>query len=74
LERARGCLVVEMNAGQMLEDVRLAAQGHVPISFYGQMGGLIPDTEDILEAIDREYARWLRPQPVVSRSLVGEMP
>ncbi len=74
LERVWGCLVVEMNAGQMLEDVRLVAQGHVPISFYGQMGGLIPDTEDILEAIDREYARWSRPQPVVSRSLVGEMP
>ncbi|MBL8152942.1 MAG: 3-methyl-2-oxobutanoate dehydrogenase subunit VorB [Anaerolineae bacterium] len=74
LERVRGCLVVEMNAGQMLDDVRLVAQGHIPVGFYGQMGGLIPDTEDIVGAIDAEYARWSRPQPVVTRSLVGEMP
>ncbi|HUN65017.1 MAG TPA: 3-methyl-2-oxobutanoate dehydrogenase subunit VorB [Bacteroidota bacterium] len=50
---ARRFLVVEMNAGQMVEDVRLAVEGRVPVEFYGRMGGMIPPPEDILEQIIR---------------------
>ncbi len=50
-----GVLVVEMNAGQMLEDVRLAVGGQIPVSFYGRMGGVVPMPEEILEAIEETY-------------------
>ncbi|MDQ7778930.1 MAG: 3-methyl-2-oxobutanoate dehydrogenase subunit VorB [Planctomycetota bacterium] len=39
---AKGILVVEMNSGQMLEDVRLAAERIIPIYFYGRLGGGVP--------------------------------
>jgi 2-oxoglutarate ferredoxin oxidoreductase subunit alpha len=44
-------LVVEMNAGQMLEDVKLAVKGKCPIQFYGRMGGVMPLPDEILEAV-----------------------
>ncbi len=51
------CLVVEMNAGQMIDDVRLAIGGQVPVDFYGRMGGVVPMPDDILAAIEETYAR-----------------
>ncbi len=42
-------LVVEMNAGQMLEDVRLYAAHDADVHFYGRMGGGIPSPEEIVE-------------------------
>lgn len=50
-----GCLVVEMNAGQMIEDVRLAAGSHLPIQFYGRMGGIVPMPDEILAALEHAY-------------------
>lgn len=46
-------LVVELNAGQMLEDVRLGVKDEVPITFYGRMGGIVPLPGDILEEIKK---------------------
>ncbi len=40
-------LVVEMNAGQMVEDVSLAANGKCPVYFKGRMGGMIPSPEEV---------------------------
>ncbi len=51
--RKRRFLVVEMNAGQMVEDVRLAVNGKSPVVFYGRPGGAIVTPEDI-EARIRE--------------------
>jgi 2-oxoglutarate/2-oxoacid ferredoxin oxidoreductase subunit alpha len=48
---ARAFLVVEMNAGQMLDDVRLAVAGHKPVRFYGRSGGMVPLPDEILEAL-----------------------
>jgi 2-oxoglutarate ferredoxin oxidoreductase subunit alpha len=45
-------LVVEMNAGQMVEDVRLAVEGRRPVAFKGRMGGMIPSPEEVLEEIE----------------------
>ncbi|MBI5670248.1 MAG: 3-methyl-2-oxobutanoate dehydrogenase subunit VorB [Chloroflexi bacterium] len=56
-DRASGCLVVEMNAGQMLEDVRLAIGGQIPVKFYGRMGGVVPMPDEILTAIEENYSR-----------------
>jgi len=50
-ETARHILVVELSAGQMIEDVRLATNCRLPISFFGKLGGLVPLPEDILEEI-----------------------
>lgn len=44
-------LVVEMNGGQMIEDVRLAVEGKVPISFYGRMGGMLPLPDEVFDEI-----------------------
>ncbi len=51
--RAKAILVVEMNAGQMLEDVRLAVNGRVPVEFYGRLGGVVPLPEEILSELQR---------------------
>ncbi|MGD8399211.1 MAG: 3-methyl-2-oxobutanoate dehydrogenase subunit VorB [Anaerolineae bacterium] len=48
---AKHILVVELSAGQMIEDVRLATCNQVPISFFGKMGGVVPLPEDVLEEI-----------------------
>jgi 2-oxoglutarate ferredoxin oxidoreductase subunit alpha len=55
LEAALGrqILVVELNAGQMLEDIRLAVKDEVSITFYGKMGGVVPLPGDILEEIKK---------------------
>jgi 2-oxoglutarate ferredoxin oxidoreductase subunit alpha len=49
--RVRQILVVELSAGQMIEDVQLATRCRVPISFFGKMGGIVPLPDDILEQI-----------------------
>jgi 2-oxoglutarate/2-oxoacid ferredoxin oxidoreductase subunit alpha len=50
-------LDMEMNAGQMVEDVRLAVNGQTPVEFYGRMGGMIPDPEEILEAFEEKFIK-----------------
>ena len=47
-EQVRGMLIVEMSAGQMLEDVERATRGRVPLRFYGRMGGIIPMVDEVL--------------------------
>jgi 2-oxoglutarate ferredoxin oxidoreductase subunit alpha len=57
-QTADAFLTVEMNAGQMVEDVRLAVEGKKPVHFYGRMGGMIPSPEEVLskvESIAREF-------------------
>jgi 2-oxoglutarate/2-oxoacid ferredoxin oxidoreductase subunit alpha len=50
-EVPKAFLSVEMSAGQMIEDVRLALNGKRPVHFYGRMGGMIPAQQDILNKI-----------------------
>lgn len=45
----KGAMSIEMNAGQMVEDVRLGVEGAVPVHFYGRMGGIIPTPEEVLQ-------------------------
>lgn len=47
----RGVLVAEINAGQMIEDVRLAVNGEVPVEHFGRLGGIVPEPEEIVKAI-----------------------
>jgi 2-oxoglutarate ferredoxin oxidoreductase subunit alpha len=46
-------LVFELNAGQMVEDVRLATHDSVPIAFFGKTGGVVPLPEDVLEELEK---------------------
>ncbi len=51
---AKGMLTVEMNAGQMVEDVRLAVNGKIPVEFHGRMGGIVPSPEEILAKLEEK--------------------
>lgn len=51
--QAQSVLVVEMNSGQMLDDVLRDVQGVVPVEFYGRMGGNVPFPDEILNEIHR---------------------
>ncbi len=50
--RTKKFLVVEMSAGQMVEDVMLAVRGRSEVDFYGRMGGGIPSEDEILQRIE----------------------
>lgn len=50
----KGFLSVEMSAGQMIEDVQLAAAGKVPAAHFGRFGGMIPSPEEILENLEQK--------------------
>lgn len=52
-KNARAFLVVEMNTGQMLDDVQIAANGQTPVEFYGRLGGMVPYPEEIINEIER---------------------
>ncbi|MGB2895051.1 MAG: 3-methyl-2-oxobutanoate dehydrogenase subunit VorB [Anaerolineales bacterium] len=50
-DKVKRILVVEMSGGQMLNDVRLAVKGKVPVDFYGRMGGMVPLPDEVFEQI-----------------------
>lgn len=50
---ARSMLVVEMNAGQMLDDVLKAVKGRIPVEFYGRLGGVVPFPDEVLSEVRR---------------------
>lgn len=52
----KGVLVAEINAGQMVEDVRLAINGAVKVEHFGRLGGIVPDPEEIVKALKEELA------------------
>ncbi|MDE6099444.1 MAG: 3-methyl-2-oxobutanoate dehydrogenase subunit VorB [Paramuribaculum sp.] len=53
--KTKGILVVELNAGQMIEDVRLAVEGRIPVCHFGRMGGIVPNPGEILEAFHESF-------------------
>lgn len=53
--RVKGILVVEINAGQMIEDVRLACHDSVPVYHFGRLGGMIPDPQEVLDAFFNHF-------------------
>jgi 2-oxoglutarate ferredoxin oxidoreductase subunit alpha len=50
---AKAFLTVEMNMGQMVDDVRLAVNGRRPVEFFGRAGGIIPTPAEVLGQIER---------------------
>lgn len=55
--KVKGILDVELNAGQMVEDVKLLVEGKVRVEFYGRMGGIIPTPEEILEYFEKTFLK-----------------
>lgn len=53
-DNVKGFLDVEMNSGQMVEDVKLAVLGKKPVEFHGRMGGVIPSPEEILHKLEEK--------------------
>jgi 2-oxoglutarate ferredoxin oxidoreductase subunit alpha len=49
--KMKGILSIEMNAGQMIEDVKLAVDCKVPVKHYGRFGGIVPTPSEILDAL-----------------------
>jgi 2-oxoglutarate ferredoxin oxidoreductase subunit alpha len=54
-KKVKKILTIEMNMGQMIDDVRLAAQNYTDVDFYGRAGGMIPETGEIVKRV-KSYA------------------
>jgi 2-oxoglutarate ferredoxin oxidoreductase subunit alpha len=67
--RLRGILAVELSAGQMVEDVRLAVEGRTPVAFHGRMGGMVPSPGEVLRELQH---LWLTTEPRPARDVAIE--
>ena len=54
--QVKGILTVELNAGQRVEDVRLGANGKVPVHHFGRMGGIVPNPGEITDALTSHFS------------------
>lgn len=59
LRKVKFFLDVELNSGQMLEDVRYAVLGNKPVHFYGRLGGYVPSIEDLVLEVKRILGKKL---------------
>jgi 2-oxoglutarate/2-oxoacid ferredoxin oxidoreductase subunit alpha len=55
--RVKGFLAVEMSAGQMVEDVRLAVNGKVKVEHFGRYGGMIPSPNEVVQALEEQIIK-----------------
>ena len=53
-KQVKGMLAVEMSAGQMIEDVKLAVECSIPVEHFGRMGGIIPSPGEVVEALEQK--------------------
>ncbi|BAG83526.1 MAG: 3-methyl-2-oxobutanoate dehydrogenase subunit VorB [Candidatus Azobacteroides pseudotrichonymphae] len=53
-DKVKNILVVELNAGQMIEDVKLAVECQVPVKHYGRLGGTIPTSQEVLKELKKQ--------------------
>ena len=56
-DKVKGMLVTELNAGQMIEDVRLAVNGKVKVEHFGRLGGIVPDPDEIVTALEEKIIK-----------------
>lgn len=54
-DKVKGFMTVELNSGQMLEDVKLSVNGKKPVEFFGKMGGVMPTPEEIEEFFETKF-------------------
>ncbi len=53
-DKVKGMLSFELNAGQMVEDIRLAVEGRTRVEWFGRLGGIVPDPEELVEALKQK--------------------
>lgn len=56
----KAILTVEMSAGQMVEDVKLGVEGKIPVEFYGKLGGVLLDENEIKDYALNLYKKYVR--------------
>ena len=54
-KQVKGILSVEMSAGQMIEDIKLAVECNIPVEHFGRMGGIIPSPGEVVEALEQKF-------------------
>jgi 2-oxoglutarate ferredoxin oxidoreductase subunit alpha len=72
-ERSRAVLVVELSAGQLIEDVRLAVEGRAPVFHLGRTGGMVPSPQAVVDALRRAWAVTV-PRPASAEPLEPTRP
>ncbi len=56
-KNCKGIMVTEMSMGQMIQDVQISNRGRLPIAFYGRSGGVVPEPEELAEAV-MNFEKW----------------
>lgn len=56
-KQVKGILVVELNSGQMIEDVKLAVECKVPVHHFGRLGGIVPDPDEVVNALKEKLIK-----------------
>ena len=56
-KQVKGILSVEINAGQMVEDIQLAVQCSVPVAHFGRLGGIVPDPDEVVVALKEKLMK-----------------
>lgn len=56
-KRVKGILVVELNAGQMVEDVKLAVECKIPVEHFGRLGGIVPNPDEVIAALKEKIVK-----------------
>jgi 2-oxoglutarate ferredoxin oxidoreductase subunit alpha len=59
-DKVKGILTVELNAGQMIEDVKLAVECKIPVEHYGRLGGIVPTPQEVLRALSALSSQTIR--------------
>lgn len=57
--KVKGFMSVEMNGGQMVEDIKLSvyeAGSNARVNYFGRMGGIIPTPEEVVEALEEKFS------------------
>ncbi len=56
-DKVKGILTMELNAGQMIEDVKLAVECRVPVEHYGRLGGIVPSPTEVYDALKEKIIK-----------------
>ena len=56
-KQVKGILSVEINAGQMVEDIKLAVNCSVPVQHFGRLGGIVPDPDEVVNALKEKLMK-----------------
>lgn len=55
IPQLKGIMSIELSSGQMVEDIRLAVNGAIPVEFYGRMGGIVFSPEEVFDAFTKTF-------------------